>query len=84
MSDKWTKLGAFWKKNSKNEKTFLSGEVECPACKAKTKITCWPSYKGDNPKRPDFNIYLDDYKPAPKAESEDAFGGDPDKGEMPF
>jgi uncharacterized protein (DUF736 family) len=50
MSD-WTKLGAFWKKKSKNGKTFLSGVIKIDD--KETKITCWPNDKNGNEKRPD-------------------------------
>ena len=80
MSD-WKKLGAFWKKQSKSGKKFLAGEIEIDG--VKTKITCWPNQKGENEKRPDYVIYLDDYKPEPKPERSDADDAFPD-GEMPF
>jgi uncharacterized protein (DUF736 family) len=73
MSD-WTKLGAFWKKKSKNGKTFLSGVIKIDD--KETKITCWPNDKNGNEKRPDFNIYLDDYKPAAKSDDQDTWPGD--------
>jgi uncharacterized protein (DUF736 family) len=82
MSD-WTKLGAFWKKTSESGKQFMAGEIEIDG--KKTKITCWPNQKGDNPKRPDYIIYLDTYKAAPKPSGE-SFPGSPaaDDDEIPF
>jgi uncharacterized protein (DUF736 family) len=80
MSD-WTKLGAFWKKTSGSGKKFLAGEIEID--KVKTKITCWPNQKGDNPKRPDFIIYLSEDKPVPQP---DEFDDDatPEDDTIPF
>ena len=79
----WKRIGGFWKKTSGSGKKFLSGEVTCPKCEAKTKITCWPNDKGDNPKRPDFAIYLSE-DAAPKPEISDADDSAFSDSEMPF
>jgi len=81
----WTKLGAFWTKVSRSEKKFLAGDFDCPHCKAKTKITCWPNTKGDNPKRPDFIIYLSEDMAAPAPTRSDADETAPtDDDHLPF
>jgi hypothetical protein len=58
MNEKWTKLGGLWKRTSSSGKTYLSGEVEIDG--KKTFISVWINSKGDNPKRPDYIIYLNE------------------------
>jgi len=80
MGDKWTKIGAFWKKRSKSGKAFLAGEITIDG--VKTKITCWPNDKAGNEKRPDYVIYRDDYKPA--SQDDGGAEGDEDSDGLPF
>lgn len=78
----WTKLGSLWKNESPTGKKYLSGVIEID--EKKTNISIWINDKGDNPKRPDFNIYLiEKQKPVAPAEQSDA-DDDADAWEMPF
>jgi hypothetical protein len=52
-----TKLGALWQKTA----TFLTGEIEIGGVKTRIKVSKVRD-KGDNPKRPDWTIALDDWK----------------------
>lgn len=63
MSDKqnneWAKrdIGALWKKEGKNQK-FLSGYIK-DETGAQTEVVIFANkYKQDNPKAPDYRIYL--------------------------
>ena len=63
---KYEKLGALWVRELASGMVIYSGSVTIDG--KITKITLFPNDKGDNPKRPDFNIVLDTYVPKPRVE----------------
>jgi len=51
-------IGAMWEKKKKNGETFFAVEIE-QTNGQKLKCVAWLNDKGDNPKRPDYRIFLD-------------------------
>jgi len=89
----WTKVGSFWKRRSQAGKSFLSGIIDKDKLgdSDKVKVTIWANDKGDNAKRPDFVMYLNEREPAPKSVDNDDSWPDEaqgdaavDKDEVPF
>jgi uncharacterized protein (DUF736 family) len=60
MSDKWKKVGSLWEQESRGGKPYWSGNVTVGG--VQINISVWPNDKGDNPKRPDYVIYLNERK----------------------
>lgn len=58
------KVGAFWKKELSDGRVVYNGHITHNG--EKIKLNLWVGDKGDNPKRPDLNAYLDTYVPKPK------------------
>lgn len=60
------KVGAFWKKELADGRVVYNGHIVYNG--EKIKLNLWVGDKGDNPKRPDLNAYLDTYVPKKDAE----------------
>lgn len=50
------KIGALWEKTSNGGKSYMSGEVKIDG--KVTKLVVFRNKKGDNPKRPDWSVYI--------------------------
>jgi uncharacterized protein (DUF736 family) len=48
-------IGAFWERQSKAGKTYLSGSIEIDG--KRIEIIAFRNDKGDNAKRPDWKVY---------------------------
>jgi hypothetical protein len=64
------KVGAFWKKELADGRVVYNGHITHNG--EKIKLNLWVGDKGDNPKRPDLNAYLDTYVPKAKDAEEKA------------
>lgn len=63
----YTKIGALWKRKSQAGEKYLSGEVEING--EKIQISVWDVEKRfENPKYPDYRIYLVSRDDKPKEE----------------
>lgn len=77
------KIGALWKKTTQSGRDLLTGNVEIDGKKIQIAVFV-NSYKAENPKAPDYVIYLDTYKPAPKPSGESFPGDSADNDEVLF
>lgn len=67
-------VGAFWLKESKKGTKFMSGTFEVPEGAHpgdKLDVVMFRNDKGDNPKRPDYRVYLSEKREGEPEKSKD-------------
>ena len=70
MADKKESIGAFWLKESKAGMKYMSGNFKVPeGAKAgdEVDLVVFKNDKGDNPKRPDYRVYLSEKREGTQA-----------------
>ena len=82
MSDKWKKVGSLWEQESRGGKPYWSGNVTVGG--VQINISVWPNDKGDNPKRPDFRLMLQEDDEKPDSPSGAPYEPPPADDDLPF
>jgi uncharacterized protein (DUF736 family) len=77
------KIGALWKKTTQSGKDLLTGNIEIDGKKIQIAVFV-NSYKTENPKAPDYVIYLDTYRSSSKPSGESFPSDSIDDDEIPF
>jgi hypothetical protein len=79
MNGNKKKIGALWRRVTRNSGTILTGSIDIEGKEEKLRIIIFTnSYKVKGSKQPDFVIYEDTYKPGDRGSAEKAREVEPD------